>query len=80
MMNLLMNIDLAELIEKLPLTLEIKDALILGKGELGKLLNLVIAFEEANIANSSPQLISKLNGSWLASQKQSNEIISKVIY
>lgn len=80
MMDLLMNIDLVELIEELPLTLEIKEALTLGKGNLGELLNLVIAFEEAKVDSRSPELISRLNDTWLASQKLSNEVINTVVY
>lgn len=78
MMDLLMAMDMAELMEQMPLTQEIKSAILFSKGRLGKLLNLVISFEHAQLDGKSPDLIIKLNHARLISQKWSNEVMSQV--
>ena len=78
MIDLLMASDMAELMAQLPLTQEIKDAIMLREGRLGKLLNLVVAFEHAQLDGKSPQLISKLNKAWIKSQKWTNEVMAQV--
>jgi len=80
MMDLLMVMDMSDLMEQLPLSQEIKDAIMLREGRLGKLLNLVVAFEQAQLNNRSYDLVCKLNKAWLESQKWSNEIMSQVEY
>lgn len=78
MMDLLMAMDMTELMEQMPLTQEIKDAILFSKGRLGKLLNLVIAFEQAQLDGKSPELVVKLNSAWLISQQWSNEVMGQV--
>jgi len=80
MIDLLMAMDMAELMAELPLTQEIKNAILLKEGRLGKLLNLVIAFEQAKLQNHSPDLVNKLNTIWLKSKKWSNEVMDQVVY
>lgn len=79
-MDLLMAMDMAELMAHLPLTQEIKNAIILREGRLGKLLNLVMGFEYAQLDGRSPELIAKLNQAWIQSVKWSNEVMSQVDY
>ncbi|HKM16134.1 MAG TPA: HDOD domain-containing protein [Marinospirillum sp.] len=78
MMDLLMAMDMTELMEQMPLTQEIKDAILSSKGRLGKLLNLVIGFEHAQLDGKSPALVVKLNSAWLISQQWSNEVMGQV--
>lgn len=79
-MDLLMGMDMTELMTHLPLTQEIKNAIMLREGRLGKLLNLVMAFEHAQLNGKSPEMIAKLNRAWIQSQKWSNEVMSQVDY
>ncbi|WP_298146806.1 EAL and HDOD domain-containing protein [uncultured Acinetobacter sp.] len=78
MMDLMMGMEMAELMEELPLTQEIKDAIMQQEGRLGKLLNLVVGFEYANLNGKSPELIARLNKAWIVSQKWSNEVMGQV--
>jgi len=80
MMDLLMAMEMSELMAQLPLSIEIKDAILLREGRLGKLLNLVVAFEHAQLNGRSPELVIKLNKAWLESQKWTNEIMGQVEY
>jgi len=80
MIDLLMAMDMTKLMAELPLTQEIKNAILLKEGRLGKLLNLVIAFEQAKLQNHSPDLVNKLNTIWLKSKKWSNEVMDQVVY
>ncbi len=79
-MDLLMAMDMTELMTHLPLTQEIKNAIMLREGRLGKLLNLVMGFEHAQLDGRSPELIAKLNKAWIQSVKWSNEVMSQVDY
>src|SRR5690554_767150 len=80
MLDLLMAMDMEELMAELPLSQEIKSAILLKEGRLGKLLGLVVAFEQANLANRSSDLITKLNAVWLKSKKWSNQVMDQVVY
>jgi len=80
MMDLLMAMEMSELMAQLPLSIEIKDAILLREGRLGKLLNLVVAFEHAQLNGRSPELVIKLNKAWIESQKWTNEVMSQVEY
>lgn len=78
MMDALMGMDMLDLMAQLPLSLEIKDAIMLGEGHLGELLNLVIAFEQAQLNSEASELIVRLNKVWLLSQQWSNEVMSQI--
>lgn len=80
MMDLLMGTSMTDLLEQLPLSNEIKQAILYRQGRLGQLLGLVIAFEEAKLANKSPSLVQRLNEAWVESQVWSNEVMSEVDY
>lgn len=78
MIDLLMGTDMVDLMAQLPLSQEIKNAILRGEGRLGSLLNLVIAFEHAQLGGKSSSLVNKLNKVWLQSQKWTNEVMSQV--
>lgn len=80
MMDLLMGMEMQPLMAELPLSQEIKLAILSREGRLGKLLNLVLAFEHAQMGSRSPDLTARLNQAWLLSQQWSNEIMSQVDY
>ncbi|SFB91563.1 EAL and modified HD-GYP domain-containing signal transduction protein [Marinospirillum celere] len=80
MMDALMGVSMVELLSQLPLSSEIKNAILYRQGKLGQLLNLVIAFEHAKLAGKSANLVEKLNQAWMESQIWSNEIMMQVDY
>ena len=80
MIDLLMGVEMGELIAQLPLAQEIKNAILLREGRLGKLLNLVVAFEHAQLNGKTPELIARLNKIWIKSLKWSNEVMGQVEY
>lgn len=80
MIDLLMGVEIHELMDQLPLSKEIKNAILLREGRLGKLLNLVVAFEHAQLNGKSPELITRLNKAWIKGQKWTNEVMSQVEY
>ncbi|WP_218563944.1 EAL and HDOD domain-containing protein [Marinospirillum perlucidum] len=80
MMDLLMGVDMNELMDQLPLSKEIKDAILHREGKLGQLLTLVLAFEQARMEGKSPGLVERLNQAWMDSQVWSNEIMMQVDY
>lgn len=80
MIDLLMGEDMIELMVQLPLSQEIKDAILQREGRLGSLLNLVTAFEHAQLGGKSSELVNKLNRTWIRSQTWTNEVMSQVEY
>ncbi|SFX11657.1 EAL and HDOD domain-containing protein [Marinospirillum alkaliphilum] len=80
MMDVLMGMEMQPLMEQLPLSSEIKGAILRREGRLGQLLNLVLAFEHARMGSKSPDLVARLNQAWLESQTWSNEVMSQVEY
>jgi len=80
MMDVLMGTSLDELLQQLPLSAEIKNAILYRQGKLGQLLALIIAFEHAKLAGKSASLVDRLNQAWMVSQVWSNEIMMQVDY
>ena len=80
MMDALMGTSLDELLQQLPLSAEIKNAILYRQGKLGQLLALIIAFEHAKLADKSASLVARLNEAWMESQVWSNEIMMQVEY
>ncbi|WP_310696361.1 HDOD domain-containing protein [Marinospirillum sp.] len=80
MMDVLMGTSLDELLQQLPLSTEIKNAILYRQGKLGQLLALIIAFEHAKLAGKSASLVDRLNQAWMVSQVWSNEIMMQVDY
>lgn len=75
MTHLIFNQSLEEFCKQMPLSAEIKSALIDQSGQLGKILRLVIAFEQANLRNLNDQAITKLNRHYLDSRRWANEVL-----
>jgi len=80
MMDVLMGTSLDELLQQLPLSAEVKNAILYRQGKLGQLLALIIAFEHAKLAGKSASLVDRLNQAWMVSQVWSNEIMMQVDY
>lgn len=80
MMDVLMGAKLIDIMAELPLSHEIKDAILRHEGRLGKLLTLVETFEKACFTEKTAHLAAKLNTTWLAGQKWSNEVMNQVDY
>lgn len=80
MMDMLMGTSLDELMQQLPLSAEIKNAILYRQGKLGQLLGLIVAFEHAHLADKSATLVARLNAAWMESQVWSNEIMMQVDY
>lgn len=78
MMDKLMGMELAELLEQLPLSDEIKEAILDKQGRLGKLLALVEAYENSQLDGKSIKTVTTLNKAWLRSQQWSQLVLSQV--
>lgn len=77
-MDLLMNMSLPELVNELPLSPLLKGALIAREGRLGKMLDLLFAFEQARLSEASPKVVERLNQIWMVSQVEANKMLSEV--
>lgn len=75
MANLIFNQSLEELCNQMPLSPQVKSALMDQSGQLGKILKLVIAFEKANLRSLNDQAITQLNRHYLDSRRWANEIL-----
>ncbi|KID57654.1 diguanylate phosphodiesterase [Pseudoalteromonas luteoviolacea] len=60
LMDAILDETMQSVMQKLPLTIDIKDALLQGEGILAQYLNLVMAYEQANWADAS-KLTEQLN-------------------
>lgn len=78
MMDKLMAMPMIDLMKELPLSPEIKDAILFKQGRLGKLLTLVQAFEKSKLAGQSNKLINTLNKAWLRSKEWSQLVLGQV--
>lgn len=78
MIDVLLGQDMAILCDQLPLTADVRDALLSHKGSLGKTLHLVKSFEKAKLRNASPGAIAKLNRYFLESRSWTNEILEGI--
>lgn len=80
LLDALMDQPLPELISNLPLSTEIIEALIEGKGQLGKLLKAVDAYEKADWDSIPEELLegSLINDAYLFSLNWSQEITSRI--
>lgn len=78
MMDKLMAMPLEELMQELPLSPVIKDAILFKQGRLGKLLTLVEAHEKSRLKNQSAKLVNTLNIAWLRSKQWSQLVLGQV--
>lgn len=78
MMGLLLDEPLAELLEKLPISQEAADAILLRSHGLGKILNLVEQFECGKVRDWSPDVIDLYNHIWLESQVWTTQTLAAI--
>lgn len=75
MAHLLMDLTPQELCDQLPLSDAIKMALIDRAGNLGKILRIVVAHEQASFKAVSDQTIARLNHYYLSSRSWANSVL-----
>ncbi len=75
---IMVNEPLETLCQQVPLSAEVKVALLQHEGQLGKILKLVIAFEEARLQRVNHQAIAKLNRCYLESRVWASEILTGI--
>ena len=75
MASIMLNEPLETLCQQVPLSAEVKTALLKHEGQLGKILKLVIAFEQARLQRINHQVIAKLNRCYLESRVWASEIL-----
>jgi c-di-GMP phosphodiesterase len=78
MADVLLNQDLSALCSELPLSDEIKRALLTQEGDLGRVLKLVQAFEQARMGGLNTRVVDKLNRYFLESRQWSNQILTGI--
>lgn len=76
MADLLLNQSVEDICAKLPLSDEVKQALLRHSGGLGKVLRLVIAFEQASIQPSGEQAVNRLNQYYLQSRSWASNVLN----
>jgi EAL and modified HD-GYP domain-containing signal transduction protein len=75
MIDVLLGQKLEVLCDQLPLTQDVRRALLSHEGPLGKSLHLVKAFEKGRLKNASDEAIAKLNGYFLESRSWANRVL-----
>lgn len=78
MLDRFMDEDIHELLSSVPLQADIKNAVLKREGELGKVLKLVIAHEQARLKSSSQELVEKVNHSYLHGRAWANTVMRDV--
>ncbi|EBA01188.1 EAL and HDOD domain-containing protein [Marinobacter sp. ELB17] len=75
MVDVLLGQKLELLCDQLPLTQEVRRALLAHEGPLGKSLHLVKAFEKGRLINASDEAVAKLNQYFLESRSWANHVL-----
>ncbi|MCD8512445.1 MAG: HDOD domain-containing protein [Nitrincola sp.] len=75
---IMLNEPIEKLCQQMPLSLSVKSALLEHEGQLGKILKLVMAFEEARLKRVNHQAIAKLNRCYLESRVWASEILTGI--
>ena len=78
MASIMLNVPIEQLCQQMPLSLSVKSALLEHEGQLGKILKLVMAFEEARLKRVNHQAIAKLNRCYLESRVWASEILTGI--
>lgn len=78
MMDILLEEPLDKLCVQLPLSEEVKLALLKRQGRLGEILRLTIAFEEARLGTASQAVVERLNRCYLSSVCWANQLLGEV--
>jgi len=75
MADLMLNQSVEEICAQLPLSDGIKQALLHRSGDLGRVLRLVIAFEQASIRPPSDRAVNRLNHYYLESRSWASNVL-----
>ncbi|KGK42217.1 diguanylate phosphodiesterase [Nitrincola sp. A-D6] len=75
MASLMFNQNLEEFCKQMPLSSQVKSALMGQGGQLGKILKLVMAYEAASLNTLNDQAITKLNHYYLESRSWASETL-----
>ncbi|QDQ86690.1 HDOD domain-containing protein [Alcaligenaceae bacterium SJ-26] len=78
MMDVILGLSLADILEALPLGQDVNDALLHRSQCLGQVLDMVEAFEQAQTAGLDPEMVARLNRTWMSSRVWATEILSAV--
>ena len=78
MASIMLNEPLESLCQQLPLSLSVKSALLEQEGQLGKILKLVMAFEQARLNRVNHQGVAKLNRCYLESRVWASELLTGI--
>ncbi|MEQ4618878.1 MAG: HDOD domain-containing protein [Corticimicrobacter sp.] len=78
MMDVILGLSLADILEALPLGQDVNDALLHRSQCLGQVLDMVEAFEQAQTAGLEPEMVARLNRTWMSSRVWATEILSAV--
>ena len=78
MIDVLLGQDMEFLCHQLPLSADIRSALLSHTGNLGKILHLVKAFEKGRLKNASDEAVAKLNRYYLSSRRWTNQILEGI--
>src|SRR5690554_2146048 len=76
MTGLMLNLRLQEVCDQLPLRDAIKQALLYRRGNLGKVLKLVVAFEQAALGTASDRTLIRLNHYYLDSRSWASAVLT----
>lgn len=76
MADLMLNQSAEEVCEQLPLSDAVTQALISNGGNMGKILRLVIAFENAELRSAGDRAVAKLNQYYLESRTWANQMLA----
>lgn len=77
LMHVMLGTDREQLLDKLPLSPQIKQAVRHGEGELGQLLRLVMAHETGSLEQASAELIEQLNNTYLHAHRWATEQLER---
>lgn len=75
MADLLLNQSVEEICSQLPLSDAIREALLHQSGSLGRVLRLVIAFEQANLRSANDRAVDRLNHYYLDSRSWASSVL-----
>lgn len=78
MMGVLLGEPLPELLTKLPLPQSTADAILLRHHSLGKLLDAVESFENADINDWTPKKVERFNDAWLKSYVWTTQMLTTI--
>lgn len=78
MASIMLNEPIESLCQQIPLSVSVKSALLEQQGQLGKILKLVMAFEQAKLSRLNSQAVAKLNRCYLESRVWASEMLTGI--